>query len=219
MMKRRDFIKKSALATAGAILSNCASGSDNAENGNEQETNKDSMKIVVLTGSPCRNGNSAHLAEQFIKGASENGHDIFRFDSALQKVDACNACNHCGMNGDCVLRDDFDIVRPHIIAADMVVFVTPMYYFGFSAHIKKVIDRFYAMNGQIKGRRKKTAFMMTYANTSAAEAQPMLTHYRGLAEYLGWEDVGTVVAPGVWPAGAILSTNYGEQAYRLGKSL
>lgn len=60
---------------------------------------------------------------------------------------------------------------------------------------------------------------MTYANTAAKEAQPMLQHYRALTEYLDWEDVGTVVAPGVWTAGSIRNTNYGEKAYQLGKNL
>lgn len=224
-MKRRDFIKNSVLATVGGMfLTNRTLGEiipPETDTGNDASpaTNRNKMKIVVLTGSPRKNGNSAYLAEQFIKGAQEVGHDIFRFDCALQNVEGCMACNHCGMNGPCVLKDDFDIVRPHIIAADMVVFATPMYYFGFSAQIKKVIDRFYAINGQIKGVRKKAAFMMTYANTAAKEAQPMLQHYRALTEYLGWEDVGTVVAPGVWTAGSIRSTNYGEKAYQLGKSL
>jgi multimeric flavodoxin WrbA len=177
------------------------------------------MKIVVLTGSPRKNGNSAYLAELFIKGAKESGHNVFRFDAAFQTVEGCTACNHCGMDGPCVLKDDFETVRPHIVAADMVVFVSPMYYFGFSAQLKKVIDRFYAINEQIKGKRKKTAFMMTYANTAAKEAQPMLMHCRTLAEYLGWTDVGTMVASGVWTAGSIRNTNYGEKAYQLGKNL
>lgn len=177
------------------------------------------MNIVVLTGSPRKNGNSAYLAEKFIKGAQEAGHYIFRFDSAMRNVEGCLACNHCGMDGPCVLKDDFEIVRPHFIYADMVVFITPMYYFGFSAQLKKVIDRFYAINGQIKGKNIKTAFMMTYANTDPQEAQPMLMHYQTLIEYLNWENVGTVVAPGVWTAGSIRKTNYGDKAFLLGKNL
>lgn len=121
--------------------------------------------------------------------------------------------------GDCVLKDDFDQVRPRLIEADMVVFVTPMYYFGFSAQLKNVIDRFYAINGRIKGAPKKTAFLMAYADTNPKEAEAMLLHYRTLADYLGWENMGTVVAPGVWTAGSIRNTRYGDDAYKLGKNL
>lgn len=177
------------------------------------------MKIVILTGSPRKKGNSAYLADEFIKGAEENGHEIFRFDSAHHKVAGCMACNRCGMDGPCVIKDDFQIVRPHLISADMVVFVTPMYYFGFSAQIRSVIDRFYAINSSLKAKPKKTAFMMTYANATDDDAQPMLMHYQIMAKYLGWEDKGTVIAPGVWAAGSIHNTRYGEEAYKLGKSL
>ncbi len=177
------------------------------------------MKIVVLTGSPRRNGNTNYLAEQFIFGAKESGHEIFRFDCAQHKIAGCLACNHCGMNGDCILKDDFELVRQHLINADMVVFVTPMYYFGFSSQLKNIIDRFYAINESLKGVPKKTAFMMVYADTAENEAQPMLLHYQTLITYLGWKDCGTVIAPGFWTAGSIRNTHYGEEAYQLGKNV
>lgn len=177
------------------------------------------MNIVVLTGSPRKNGNSTYLAEQFIKGAEEKGHKVFRFDCAFKQVEPCRACNHCGMNGPCLFNDDFQELRPRLVEADMVVFATPMYYFGISAQMKRVIDRFYAINGQIKGAPKKAAFMMTYANTSKQEAEPMLAHYYTLIDYLGWTNVGSVVASGVWTAGSVQSTNYPQQAYQLGKNL
>lgn len=152
----------------------------------DKQKDKDKrMKIVVLTGSPRRNGNSAHLAEQFIKGAREAGHDVFRFDCAFANVAPCRACNHCGMDGPCVSNDDFETLRPHLLEADMVVFATPLYYFGFSSQLKAVIDRFYAINGQIKGAAKKAALLMTYADTAPREAEPLLSHYEALTEYLG----------------------------------
>lgn len=212
-MDRRDFLKYSASAAAGVLLTPLAQA------GELFTKNEDKMKIVVLTGSPRRNGNTNYLADRFIAGAQEKGHTVFRFDCAAHKVAGCMACNRCGMDGDCVLKDDFDQVRPRLIEADMVVFVTPMYYFGFSAQLKNVIDRFYAINGRIKGAPKKTAFLMAYANTSKKDAETMLLHYRTLADYLGWEDMGTVVAPGVWTAGSIRNTRYGDDAYKLGKNL
>ena len=174
------------------------------------------MKIVVLTGSPRRNGNTNHLVGQFIKGAKEAGHEVYRFDCAQRKVSPCIACNRCGMNGQCIFSDDFEELRPHLMAADMVVFATPMYYFGFSSQLKAVIDRFYALNGQIKGSEKRSALLMAYADTAAEEAEPMLSHYHTLLRYLGWKDRGTVVAAGMWPAGAGNDTEYSRQAYELG---
>lgn len=221
-MDRRKFIKHSVTAAATALLTKVASAGElipEAVRPSGETLEPKNMNIVVLTGSPRRNGNTNFLADRFIAGAQENGHSVFRFDCAAYKVAGCMACNRCGMDGDCVLKDDFEKVRQPLIDADMVVFVTPMYYFGFSAQLKSVIDRFYALNGRIKGVSKKTAFLMAYADTAEREAQPMLLHYRTLARYLGWEDMGTVVAPGVWTAGSIRDTRYGEEAYRLGKSV
>lgn len=217
-MERREFLRKSVLTALGTAVA--GTGLVQAFNNmTENKSKSDKMKIVVLTGSPRANGNSAYLAEQFIKGAQEKGHEIYRFDCAFKHVEPCRACNRCGMNGTCIFNDDFLELRPKLIEANMVVFASPMYYFGISAQMKRVIDRFYAINGQIKGAPKKAAFLMTYADTAAREAEPMLVHYRMLMDYLGWTSVGEVVAPGVWTAGSVRNTDYPQQAYRLGKSL
>ncbi|MBD5608478.1 MAG: flavodoxin family protein [Desulfovibrio sp.] len=176
------------------------------------------MDILILTGSPRKDGNSNFLAEEFMRGAREAGHKTFRFDAAGANVHPCIACNACGMDGPCVFKDDFEIVRERIVPADMVVFATPMYYFGLSAQLKAVIDRFYAINGQIH-TPKKAALLMTYANTVESQARPIASHYDTLLDYLGWSDSGRVIAPGVWPAGSIKSTRYPQMAYELGKNV
>ena len=216
-MQRRDFLKKALVAAGTVAVGGGLVGAITRDDDNDKTKSDKAMDILVLTGSPRRNGNSAHLAEQFIKGAQESGHNVFRFDCAMHDVHPCRACNACGMDGPCVLKDDFGIIRQRIIDADMVVFATPMYYFGISAQMKRVIDRFYAINGRIKGHAKKAAFIMTYADTSTKEAEPMLMHYRTLMDYLGWQSVGEVVAPGVWTEGSVKDTKYAEQAYELGK--
>lgn len=211
-MDRRNFLKTAMIMTGGAVLG--AGLKVSTAKAKEQKK----MKILILTGSPRKNGNSNTLADNFIKGATEAGHEIIRFDAAQKKVHPCIACNSCKMNGPCVFKDDFEFVRQHIIDADMVVFATPMYYFGFSAQLKTVIDRFYAINGQIH-RPKKAALLMTYANTAAEEAEPIKNHYNVLLNYLGWEDAGQVIACGVWPEGAVNNTDYPLHAYELGKTL
>ena len=109
-MERREFLKKSALAALGtAVAGTGIVQAFNHINDNESKTNK--MKIIVLTGSPRKNGNSAYLAEQFIKGAEEKGHEVFRFDCAFKQVEPCRACNRCGMDGPCIFNDDFQELR------------------------------------------------------------------------------------------------------------
>ena len=217
-MNRRDFIKNMAIAAGGVAGAAILGGSvlNAAETSNRKGKKK--MKILVITGSPRKNGNSATLADHFIRGAKEAGHEVVRFDAAFKKVHPCIACNSCGMDGPCVFKDDFEFVRKHIVEADCVVFATPMYYFGISAQLKTVIDRFYAINGSIHVP-KKAVLLMTYANTAASEAVPIQSHYEVLLKYLGWTDAGQVIAPGVWPVGAVNRTKYPEQAYQLGRKI
>ena len=66
------------------------------------------MKILVITGSPRKGGNSSILADSFIKGARESGHTVARFDAAFKTVHPCTGCNHCGMDGPCIFNDDFN---------------------------------------------------------------------------------------------------------------
>ena len=208
-----------AIAAAGISAAGILGGSvEAAAATTKKQERKGKMKILVLTGSPRKNGNSATLADHFIKGAKEAGHSVERFDAAFKKVHPCIACNSCGMDGPCMFKDDFEFVRRHIVDADCVVFATPMYYFGISSQLKAVIDRFYAINGQIHVP-KKAVLLMTYANSAASEAVPIKSHYEVLLKYLGWTDAGQVIAPGVWPVGAINRTKYPEQAYQLGRSI
>ena len=111
------------------------------------------MKIVVLKGSPRCNGNSNTLANEFIRGAKENGHEIYEFDCTRHHVNGCLGCDKCGMRNPCVQRDDFDSLRSVLIEADVIVFATPIYYFGVSGHLKNVIDRFYSAH-DIMGHKK-----------------------------------------------------------------
>ena len=219
-MNRREFLKTSLAAVAVAAVGAFPGDSLlNAAPASAEKNGKgEKMKILVITGSPRKNGNSSTLEEHFIRGAREAGLEVVRFVAAFRDVHPCVCCNRCGMNGPCVFKDDFEFVRRHIVDAGMVVFATPMYYFGISAQIKAVIDRFYAINGQIHVP-KKAALLMTYANTAASDAQPIVSHYEVLLNYLGWSDAGRIIASGVWPAGAVEHTNYPEQAYRLGKSV
>ena len=157
------------------------------------------MKITVITGSPRKNGNSNILADNFIKGAQENNHQIVRIDVGTKQIHPCIACDHCSNNnGKCIYKDDC--------------------YFGISAQLKTVIDRFYAINEELH-KPKKAALLMTYADTVEKEAEPTTLHFEAILNYLGWENIGEVIAPGVWEAGSISNTHYPQQAYDLGKSL
>ena len=175
------------------------------------------MKIVVLKGSPRHNGNSNSLADEFIRGAKENGHDIFEFNCTRHKVGGCLGCDKCGMRNLCVQRDDFDLLRPELIEADVIVFATPIYYFGVSGQLKNVIDRFYSAH-DVMGH-KTTYFFATMGNPNVHVADPSADMYDKMIRYLGWTDGGKILANGIWAKGAIQGTKFMDIAYKYGKEL
>ena len=175
------------------------------------------MKIVVLKGSPRTNGNSNMLADEFIRGAKESGNEIVEFDCTKRKIGGCMACDRCGMSGPCVQKDDFEIIRPHLINCDAILFTTPIYYFGVSGQLKNVIDRFYAIHGLMG--TKRVLLFATMGNPNTVVAEPSIKMYELMCKYLGWKDCGKIMANGISVRGAIKTSKFMKQAYELGKNL
>lgn len=177
------------------------------------------MRIVMITGSPHKNGTSAILAANFIRGAKEAGHEVFRFDGAFRKVHPCIACEKCHTTETgCAFKDDMEELKPKLLEADAVVFVTPIYYYDMNAQIKAVIDRFYAITEELSGMEKKTALMLTCGDTTMTSADGAIESYKGIVNYFGWHDSGTIAAVGSYTVDDINASDYPEQAYKLGKN-
>ena len=94
------------------------------------------MKIIVLQGSPNRRGSTYLLADSFRQGAESAGHTVEIIDVAHANVHPCTGCVHCGYEGPCSQKDGMDGIRQKILSADMVVFATPLYYYGMSAQLR-----------------------------------------------------------------------------------
>lgn len=175
------------------------------------------MKIVVLKGSPNRNGSSNMLAAEFIRGAKENGHEICEIDAAHIDVSPCTGCIACGYEGPCNQKDGMEQVRNEILTSDMMVFVTPLYYYGMSAQLKTVIDRFCAFNSSIQRKHMKSALLTVAWNTDDWTFDALEAHYQTLVKYLNLEDVGMVLGKGCGTSSMTKNSSYMKIAYELGK--
>lgn len=176
------------------------------------------MKIVTITSSPHRKGTTDVLASAFCRGAEEAGHEVFRFDAARERVQPCLACDACRRTGACVQKDGMESLMPRLLEADGIAFVTPLYYYGMSAQLKAVIDRFYARNSDLAGKKRTVLLAASYDAEDWTMAA-LERHYETILRYLGWEDAGRVLAVGCGDRAAIEQTDFLEQAYRLGKGL
>lgn len=177
------------------------------------------MKIVMLLGSPHKNGSSNMLANEFVKGAKEAGHNVEIIDAAHMDMHPCIGCEKCGMNGECSWKDDNVKIRDALLSADMAVFVTPIYYFGMSAQLKTVIDRFYSYTTRLSGKYLKTA-LITAAWDSNNDVMPYTAdHYQKLCRYMNFTDCGMVLGTGCGSPSMTAGTEHMKAAYELGKNL
>lgn len=177
------------------------------------------MNILVIETSPHKKGSSNMLADAFMKGAREAGHKVTVFDSGHAKIEGCLGCGACGMSGPCVQKDDMKELREKILNADMTVFVTPLYYFGFSAQLKKVIDRFYAFNTQLSSKHMKTALIVAAWDSNDWTMKDIQSHYETLCRYLHFENVGEVLGTGCGSPSMTERSPFMNTAYTLGKSI
>ena len=125
--------------------------------------------ILVLTGSPRIGGNSDLLADAFIKGANNAGHEVIKCEVGRKNIQGCKACDTCYSRGrPCSFDDDFNDIAPLIEKADVIVFVTPLYWFTFPAQLKAVIDKMYSFLIGKRNQKIKESLLLVCGETETA---------------------------------------------------
>ena len=175
--------------------------------------------IVVITGSPRKNGNSFAMTDSFIAAAQAEGHTVTRFDAAMLNVGGCRACETCFKTGKaCSFDDDFNKIAPAVESADTVVFSMPVYWYTMPAQIKAVIDKMYSLcvgNRPVAG--KECALIACCEEDDMTVLDGVRIPYERTAALLRWKSVGEVLISGVLAAGEIEKTDGKAQAAVLAK--
>ena len=176
------------------------------------------MKILIISGSPRKGGNTELLAEAFAKGASKH-HQVEIVSVRDYKVNPCLGCNACfKTNGICAQKDDMSPIYEKMNQADMLVIASPVYFYGISAQLKAVIDRFH---NPIRDtfHIKKMALLLVGAATLPELFDAILTDYNLCFKFFNIEDAGKVLVRGVKDKGDIKGTRFLDDAYQLGTSI
>ncbi|MDL2217634.1 flavodoxin family protein [Christensenellaceae bacterium OttesenSCG-928-M15] len=179
-------------------------------------------KILVINGSPRKQGNTELLVDAFLEGVRESGHEAHAFHLHEMNVHPCIGCLRGGKNPEspCVQKDDMDKLYPLYQAADVVVLASPMYYWGFTAQLKMVIDRLFAVTeAKIDTRNKESVLLIAAEGDDEENNAPVRAYYETLIKYLGWADKGQLFAGGVYEIGDIKGRPVLEEAKKLGASL
>lgn len=176
------------------------------------------MNILILSGSPRKGGNTELLADVFAKGAAKHHHVeiVFVHDYDVNPCLGCNACFKT--NGICAQKDDMSVIYEKMAKADMLVIASPVYFYGISAQLKAVIDRFH---NPVRDtfHIKKTALLLVGAASMPELFDAILSEYNLCLKFFNLEDAGKVLVRGVKDKGDIQSTDALNEAYTLGLSI
>ena len=178
-------------------------------------------KIIVLNGSPRKNGNTSALVKAFREGAESAGHSVTEFWLEGMKINGCRGCCAGGKNPEspCVQKDDMAQIYPAYKEADVVVLASPLYYWTISGQLKCAFDRLFAVAECDPGYtnpRKESALLMAAEGNGFEET---VYWYDRLMGHIGWKDCGKVLCGGVMAVGDIEGKPELEEARRLGASI
>ena len=175
-------------------------------------------KVLVLSSSPRKGGNSDTLCDQFIKGAQESGNDVEKIYLRNKRINYCTGCETCNLQKPCPQKDDAAEVIDKMVKADVIVLATPVYFYTMSAQMKTLIDRSCARYTEISN--KDFYFIATMAETEANRIERTFESLRGFTDSLeGPREKGTIAAIGVWQKGEVNDKPYMQQAYEMGKAI
>ena len=178
-----------------------------------------SKKVLILSGSPRKGGNSDLLCDEFLRGAQESGTQVEKVFLRSKKVAPCNACYYCkNSGGKCAIPDDMAEILDKMQAADVIVMASPVYFYSIGAQMKAVIDRSVARWTNIPN--KEFYYIMTAAEDSDTVMDCTLECFRGFAACLdGAQEKGVIYGKGVYEAGAIKGLPAMREAYEMGKQV
>lgn len=178
-------------------------------------------KVLILSASPHKKGNSDLLCDEFLRGAQESGNDVTKIFLREKKIGYCVACNFCkkdGNCGPCAIKDDMAEVLQKMHEADAIVLASPVYFYGINAQMKTLLDRTYASWMDMKGKE------LYYILTCADDSNECID--AALAGFNGWEVClpdpvrkGVIYGKGNLAAGDVKGKPVMQEAFETGKAV
>ena len=177
-----------------------------------------SKKVLVISGSPRKSGNSDTLCDQFIQGAKETGNNVEKIFLRDKKINFCTGCYACKKDGNCIQKDDMAEILDKMMAADVILMATPVYFYTMDGQMKTLIDR--TVPKYMKMKNKDMYFIAAAAVNDKPALERTIDGFRGFMDcYDGLREKGVILAAGVWNLGEVNSTKYMTEAYEMGKKV
>ena len=178
------------------------------------------MKVLIISSSPRKSGNSDTLCDAFLKGAEDKGHSVSKIFLKDKRINYCLGCGVCSNNGytGCSQKDDMEEIIDTMIDSDVIVLSSPIYFYAMCAQMKTFIDRCCAKYTHILN--KDFYYILTAADDNKNALSRAVEEFRGFLDCLeGAKEKEILYATGVWKKGDIQNTDYIKQAYEIGNSI
>ena len=176
-------------------------------------------KVLIISSSPRRGGNSDLLCDEFLKGAQEAGNEVEKVFLKDKNIQPCTGCSVCSMySKPCAQKDDVNEIVEKMIAADVIVMATPVYFYTMCGQMKIMIDRCCARYTEITN--KEFYFIIAAAEDNKAMMERTIDGFRGFLDCLeDPHEKGTVYGIGAWKVGEIKETPYMQEAFVMGQNI
>jgi multimeric flavodoxin WrbA len=179
-----------------------------------------SKKILIISSSPVKEGNSDTLCNKCMEGAIEAGNTVEKINLREEKINHCKGCGYCSTtdyNG-CCQKDDMADILNKMLDADVIVFGTPVYFYAMCGQMKTFIDRCCAKYTKIKN--KEFYYIITAAESDEKMLNRTIEDFRGFLDCLDSpQEKGILRGAGVWKKGDVNTTDYPYQAFEMGKNI
>lgn len=175
--------------------------------------------ILVISFSLRKRSNSELLADSLMDGAKAAGHHVEKINIRDKRIGFCRGCLACQHTGRCVIGDDGNDIAGKMLAADVIVFATPIYYYEMSGQMKTMLDR--ANPLYFADYRFRDIYLLaTAADEDGHAIDGALTGVKGWISCFAKAHLsGTVFAGGVDKVGEIEKHSALEKAFQTGKEI
>ncbi len=181
------------------------------------------MKVLGVVGSPRKNGNTHILVSRILEGAEKEGAEVESIFLSDLNIRECNGCHACWKGKECSKHDDMNSIYPKIVESDVIVYGTPVYWYGPTALMKAFIDRFVYFNcpeNRAKIRGKSAVIAIPYEEDNPETVVPLEMLFEKSFRYLEMKLVGKIIVPGVGSKGEVLKKRDRlNDAFELGRKL
>ena len=128
------------------------------------------MKILGLSCSPRKQGNTVVLLDEALKGAKNEGAEVELYSVSDKDIKPCDGCRECNKTGECHIKDDMQELYTKLLEADGIIFGTPTYFYSMAAQTKIIMDRTFVLNRPEKSLANKVGGVVVVAGSLGLES-------------------------------------------------